>query len=76
METPAFKDRQGIHDKDGVGTTGKGHKEAREMRESDYGRFKTGNRKEKKNVSYHHGSVSLVFTNKAPVTNGREMLLC
>lgn len=44
--------------------------------DSDYGRFKTGNRKEKKNVSYHYGSVSLVFTNKAPVTNGREMLLC
>lgn len=32
MGKPAFKDRQGIHDKDGLGTIGKGHKEAREMR--------------------------------------------
>lgn len=32
MGTPAFRDSQGIHDKDGVGTTGKGHEEARELR--------------------------------------------
>lgn len=75
MGTPAFKDRQGIHDKDGVGTTGKGHKEAREMRGLRLWKIQDRHQK-KKNVSYHHGSVSLVFTNKAPVTNGREMLLC
>lgn len=75
MGTPAFRDSQGIHDKDGVGTTGKGHEEAREMR-----RLKimedARQAPEKKNISYHQGSVSLVFTNKAPVRNGREMLLC
>lgn len=75
MGIPAFKDTRGIHDKDGVGTTRKGHEEAREMRGL---KIMEDSRQapEKKYVSYHQGSLSLVFTNKAPITNRREMLLC
>lgn len=61
----AFKDRQGIHGKDGLGTIWKGHEEAREMwglKIMEDSRLAP----EKKIVNCHQDSVS----------NGREMLLC
>lgn len=71
---PGFKDGWGIRDKDGLGSLGKGHREARE--EQGLKSMEDSGLAAEKKSQLPSRLGFLNAYNKAPITNGREVRLC